>query len=202
VLTREKIASTALRLIDEEGLEALSLERIAGELNVRGPSLYHHFPDKAAILAQVAQLVLSDLDMERPITDWTDWLVEVSMTFYRRVMEHPRAATVLIQFMPDSSALSGLGQAAQRLSRDGVDPSLQVLLLEGCEKIAWGWSFQRAAATQHGERLSAKRISARWPDLKRAVRRSRWRDEQLLEVSLRSFIRGVLETAPDARRVS
>ena len=68
VLSREKIASAALRLIDEEGLDALSVERIASELNVRGPSLYHHFPDKAAILTQVAELVLREVQPTYPPT--------------------------------------------------------------------------------------------------------------------------------------
>ena len=199
VITREKVAATTLRLIDEEGLEALSLERIARELNVRGPSLYHHFADKAAILHEVAHLVLGDLQMEREADDWADWFVETSLTFYRRVMEHPRAATILLQFMPDASALPGQADAAKRLTREGVDPSLQILLMEGCEKLAWGWSLQRAMSLQSRARLSANEINRRWPELGRAVRASRWRDEGLLEESLRAFIRGVFDYAATAR---
>jgi AcrR family transcriptional regulator len=195
VITREKVAATALRLIDEEGLEAVSLERIANELHVRGPSLYHHFADKAAILTEVARLVLGDLDLDRPADDWSDWMIQISLTFYRRVLEHPRAAAILLQFMPDSSALPGFARTAQLLTKSGVDPSLQVLLMEGCEKLTWGWSLQRAVTAQSGERLSPAKINRRWPELAVAVRDSRWRDEELLEESLRAFIRGVLERA-------
>jgi TetR/AcrR family tetracycline transcriptional repressor len=196
VITRESVAETALRLIDEEGLEAVSLERIANEHNVRGPSLYHHFADKAAILTEVALLVLGDfVQLAQPANDWTDWMVDTSLTFYRRVMEHPRAAAILMQFMPDSTALPGFAHAAEMLTRAGVDPSLQVLIMEGCEKLAWGWSLQRAVTAQTGERLSPTKINKRWPELAAAVRDSRWKDEDLLEESLRAFICGVLERA-------
>jgi AcrR family transcriptional regulator len=199
VITREKVAETALRLIDEEGLEAVSLERIANELNVRGPSLYHHFADKAAILTEVARLVIGDLNLERPADDWVEWLVETCLIFYRRVLEHPRAVAILLQFMPDSAALPGFARGAEALTRAGVDPSLQVMLMEGTEKLAWGWSLQRAVTAQTGERLSPAKINQRWPELAVAVRDSRWRDEELYEESLRAFISGVLERAAEAK---
>jgi AcrR family transcriptional regulator len=195
VITRERVAAAALRLIDEEGLESFSLERLASELNVRGPSLYHHFTDKSEILTEVARLVLGDLELDRPADDWADWMVQISLTFYRRVMEHPRAVTILLQFMPDASALPGLAIAAKRMTLEGVDPAVQVLLMEGCEKLAWGWSLQRAVTVQTGERLSPAKIGGRWPELSRAVRDSRWHDEALLEQSLRAYIRGVLDAA-------
>ena len=194
IITREKVAEVALRILDEDGLEGLSLERIAEEMGVRGPSLYHHFADKAAILTEVARLVLGDLDLDRQADNWQDWMVSISLTLYRRVIAHPNAATILMQFMPDSSALPGFGRAAKLLTAEGVDPSLQVLLMEGSEKLAWGWVLQRAVMARAGEpRLSPTRINRRWPELAVAVRDSRWNDEELLEASLRAFIAGVLE---------
>ena len=196
VITKEKVAETALSLIDEDGLDALSLEAIATRMGVRGPSLYYHFQDKASILTEVARLVLGDLELERPADDWAQWLIDVSVTFYRRVLEHPKAAGILLQFMPDSSTVPGFARASKMLTEAGVDPSLQVLLMEGCEKLAWGWSLQRAAMARTTEaRLSPARINRRWPELAVAVRNSRWTDEQLLEASLRAFIDGVVMSA-------
>ncbi|HTC82023.1 MAG TPA: helix-turn-helix domain-containing protein, partial [Acidimicrobiia bacterium] len=53
LISKDASARAALEIIDAEGLEALSLERLAKELGVRAPSLYHHFADKAEILARV-----------------------------------------------------------------------------------------------------------------------------------------------------
>jgi TetR/AcrR family transcriptional regulator, tetracycline repressor protein len=195
IISREKVAELALQLLDEEGISALSLERIAKEMGVRGPSLYHHFSDKAEILTAVAKPVLVDLALvDRATDDWQQWIVDVSLTFYRRVMEHPGSAAILLEFMPDSSAVPGFGHAARMLTRAGVDPSVQVLLMEGTEKITWGWALQRAVMAAHGTvRMSPGNINRRWPELAVALRNSRWHDEELLEATLRAFMDGVVE---------
>jgi AcrR family transcriptional regulator len=196
IISRERVAQVALEILDTEGLDALSLERIANEMGVRGPSLYHHFADKSEILTEVARLVLGDLDLDREVGDWQEWMIETCLTFYNRVLEHPNAASVLLEFMPYASALPGFARAAEVLTAQRVDPSVQVLLMEGSEKIAWGWALQRAIMARNGDvRMSSAKINRRWPELALAVKQSRWRDEQLLEASLRAFFAGVLEQA-------
>jgi AcrR family transcriptional regulator len=49
-LDREAVLETALRLVDAEGLEALTIRRLAGELGVTPMALYWHFADKQALL--------------------------------------------------------------------------------------------------------------------------------------------------------
>jgi AcrR family transcriptional regulator len=49
LIRRDAVVEASLRIIDTEGLDALSLPRLARELNVHPPSLYHHFEDKAEI---------------------------------------------------------------------------------------------------------------------------------------------------------
>jgi AcrR family transcriptional regulator len=193
VIVRQRVAEVTLRLIDDEGLDAVSIERIASELGVRGPSLYHHFADKAAILTEVARLVLGDLDLERPGDDWQQWMLETSMALYRRVLEHPNAAVILLQFLPDNSAVPGFGRASQLLTAAGVEPALQLLLMEGTEKMAWGWALQRAVAAEHSNRLKPSSIPKRFPELAASVRENRWDDEGLVEASLRAFMQGVID---------
>ena len=50
-LTRERILSTALSMVDEEGIEALSMRRLARELGVDPMAIYHHLPNKRALLS-------------------------------------------------------------------------------------------------------------------------------------------------------
>jgi AcrR family transcriptional regulator len=59
LLTRQRIVDAASALVDAEGLEALSMRRLATELGVQGPSLYNHFPTKADILDAVADGLIS-----------------------------------------------------------------------------------------------------------------------------------------------
>ncbi|MFI0941868.1 TetR/AcrR family transcriptional regulator [Streptomyces sp. NPDC021020] len=63
LLSRDRIVTTALALVDAEGLAALSTRRLAAELGVSGPSLYNHFATKEAILDAVADTVVGQVDV-------------------------------------------------------------------------------------------------------------------------------------------
>ncbi|WP_367135263.1 MULTISPECIES: TetR/AcrR family transcriptional regulator C-terminal domain-containing protein [Streptomyces] len=53
-IDRAQVAETALRLLNEVGLEGLTLRRIAKELDVQAPALYWHFKNKQELLDEVA----------------------------------------------------------------------------------------------------------------------------------------------------
>ncbi|WP_406093450.1 TetR/AcrR family transcriptional regulator C-terminal domain-containing protein [Kitasatospora purpeofusca] len=57
-LDRAQVVDAALRLLDETGLEGLTLRRIATELDVKAPALYWHFANKQALLDEMATEML------------------------------------------------------------------------------------------------------------------------------------------------
>ncbi len=61
----------AIRVADRGGLEAISMRRVAQELNVEAMSLYHHVPNKDAILDGVVDAVFAAIDL--PPSGCTDW---------------------------------------------------------------------------------------------------------------------------------
>ncbi|MEV8321927.1 TetR/AcrR family transcriptional regulator C-terminal domain-containing protein [Kitasatospora sp. NPDC056731] len=63
LLSRERIVAAALRLIDAEGLAALSTRRLATELSVSGPSLYNHVATKDELLDAVVDSVIGEVDL-------------------------------------------------------------------------------------------------------------------------------------------
>lgn len=192
-INRDRVAQAALKIIDDDGLDALSIEAIAKEVGVRGPTLYYHFADKAEILAEVGLRVLGNLDIDPEIDDWREWMLQAALTFYRRVREHPNAAAVLITSLPEQSALSGFAQAARLLDEDGIDPRLHLILMEGAEKIAWGWAMQRAATTGGIERHVDTDPDGRFSSLVTAARESLFKDdEEMLEISIQAFFSGIV----------
>lgn len=54
-LTREKVLHTAMALVDEEGLEGLSMRRLASALDVHAMSLYNHVSNKADLLDDLSR---------------------------------------------------------------------------------------------------------------------------------------------------
>ena len=57
LLSRQRIVALALHIIDEHGLEALNIRRLAAEAGVKPMSLYHHFRSKTAILDAVGESI-------------------------------------------------------------------------------------------------------------------------------------------------
>lgn len=56
-LDRTRVAQTALGLLNDTGLDGLTLRRIAKELDVKAPALYWHFKDKQELLDEMATVI-------------------------------------------------------------------------------------------------------------------------------------------------
>jgi AcrR family transcriptional regulator len=97
-LTRERILRTALRLMDEEGLEAVTMRRVGRELGVEAMSLYNHVEAKEAILDGVCEMVLSEFELPAALEgDWTKDLRTLGRSFRRVLKAHPNVITLLSQ---------------------------------------------------------------------------------------------------------
>ncbi|SHN12083.1 TetR/AcrR family transcriptional regulator [Actinacidiphila paucisporea] len=97
LLSRDRIVTAALALIDGEGLAALSTRRLAAELGVSGPSLYNHFATKEAILDAVADAVVDqvDLSMFGGDRDWRQALLDWGRSYRAALTEHPNIVPFL-----------------------------------------------------------------------------------------------------------
>lgn len=69
-IDRDRLVHVALALMDEVGLERLTLRRIADRLNVKAPALYWHFKNKKELLDAMATTVLMDAVLVEGGTPW------------------------------------------------------------------------------------------------------------------------------------
>jgi AcrR family transcriptional regulator len=97
LIDRRKVAETALRMIDRQGIDGLSLRELAAELGVNAASLYHHFADKDEIIDAATRLALIEgfqtpIDREQP---WQEQLVDLSVGAYQKLCEHPNLIPLL-----------------------------------------------------------------------------------------------------------
>jgi len=98
LLSRERIVAVAAALIDADGLATLSTRRLAAELGVRGPSLYHHFATKDEILDAVADAVMSKVDVSFFGThDWPEALRLWGSSYRAALTAHPNIVPYLAQ---------------------------------------------------------------------------------------------------------
>ena len=88
-LTRERIVRAALRLMDEEGLDAVTMRHIGRELGVEAMSLYNHVKDKEDILDGILEMVMAELEYAEETGDW-EADVRAGARAWRRLMTaHP-----------------------------------------------------------------------------------------------------------------
>lgn len=126
VLNREVIAETALRLIDEKGLSALSMRKLGGELGVEAMSLYHYVQNKDDLLDSVLDLLYAEVDLPTHLPDdqWEQALRLGLNSFTAVLLRHPSAVELFAsRSAPSTESLQILLWAYQRFTLVGLAPA-------------------------------------------------------------------------------
>ena len=104
-LTREQVLVAALQIIDEDGVEALTMRRLGQALGRNPMGIYRHAADKDALLDGVVEHVLSGLVVSREPGrdeesdgdgDWETALRRTAHAFRRIALAHPKAVPLLV----------------------------------------------------------------------------------------------------------
>ncbi len=94
-LSRDRILATAVRLADREGIEALSMRKLAQQLGVDPMSLYNHVRDKGDLLDGVVDVVVGEIEPVAGGPDWRSSLRATILAARRTMLLHPWAARVI-----------------------------------------------------------------------------------------------------------
>lgn len=120
-LTRERIVETALRLMDEEGLQAVTMRRVGRELGVEAMSLYNHVADKQDLLRAVVEAVMAGFEFPEDGDDWREAARRAARAWRTLLKAHPNVITLMsgqrkpmtsvVALRPTEHAISILGRA-------------------------------------------------------------------------------------------
>jgi AcrR family transcriptional regulator len=104
-LTRAAILRRALKIGETEGLEAVSLRRLASEFRVTPMALYRHVRDKQDLTNAMAELIMEGLDLTvgfRASMSWTDRLRRAMLNFRDQMDERPLALQLQLAYSGDN----------------------------------------------------------------------------------------------------
>src|ERR671931_2103331 len=88
-ITREAIVEAALRVLDAEGLDGLSMRRLAEELDTGASSLYWHVGSKDGLLDLVFDKVIGEQKVPDPDPErWQEQLKEIGRTMRATILRH------------------------------------------------------------------------------------------------------------------
>ncbi|MEU4409257.1 TetR/AcrR family transcriptional regulator [Streptosporangium sp. NPDC023963] len=132
VLSRDLIVATGLRVVDAEGLEALSMRRVAQELGTGPASLYAHVANKDELLDLMYDEVVGEIHVPEPEPErWLEQLREMVLDAFRVFSAHADIARVGLAGIPTGpNALRvAEGQLAVMLA-GGVPPRAAALMID------------------------------------------------------------------------
>ncbi|GAA3169066.1 TetR/AcrR family transcriptional regulator C-terminal domain-containing protein [Rhodococcus baikonurensis] len=95
-INRAVVLSTALAIIDGEGVEGLSMRRLGKALDRNPMTLYRYAENKAALLDGVVETVLEQLVVDPSDRDWRGQLHAVAYGYRRLALEHPNVVPLLV----------------------------------------------------------------------------------------------------------
>ena len=107
-LTKERIIAAALELVDDGGLEALTMRALGQRLGVEAMALYHYFPSKAALLEAIGQIgreveaVFGGFfaDMAEREVPPGERVVQLGLRYIEFSQTHPAQFTLLFNTLP------------------------------------------------------------------------------------------------------
>lgn len=95
-LNRSMILQTALRIVDRDGVDGLSMRRLSQAVGRDPVMVYRHVPNKAAVLDGVAEIVLAQLSVDSADPDWAGQLRTVAHDFRELALTHPNVVPLLV----------------------------------------------------------------------------------------------------------
>jgi len=206
-LTKGRILSAALELVDREGLEALSMRRLGKELGVDPMAVYYHVPNKSALYDGIMDVVLGGLaEMEiEPDTSLEQFIVQAGCAYRDVLLRHRRALPLLTsRSLRTEHTLMLAELVIGRLVAEG-------LTLEEATAGLNSFSYYVAGAVnahvreelqaEYSERTSPEEMTAllpaeNFPHLLRSITEEAWMDdEREFEFMLRVIARGFAASA-------
>lgn len=140
-LTRDAVLSTALALADAEGLDAVSMRRLASELGVEAMSLYNHVASKRDLHAGLIDLVWNDVDLALDEPDWRLGLHRLCGSAHRALLRHPWFFRLpLTEGGP--TRLAVIDATLAHLAHGGVAPDAAFHALHVLDGHVYGYTWQ------------------------------------------------------------
>ncbi len=93
-LSRQRIVAAATEMLDRDGKAQFSMRKLAGAMGVDPMALYHHIPNRAALMREVVDAFLSECELPEPNGSWQDQARNFCHAF--RLLAHKHPGVVLV----------------------------------------------------------------------------------------------------------
>ncbi|MEV6135241.1 TetR/AcrR family transcriptional regulator C-terminal domain-containing protein [Nocardia sp. NPDC051990] len=95
-VNRATVLHAALEIVDRDGIDGLSMRRLANAVGRDPMVVYRHVANKAAVLDGIAEVVFAQLSVDASDADWAAQLRVIARDFRRLALAHPKAVPLLV----------------------------------------------------------------------------------------------------------
>lgn len=204
-LTRDKLVSAALALIDKTGADAITMRSLADAVGVTPMALYNHFSSKRDLLAAIAENVLSAAQFDGRHAKWRDQVRHCFDVFRKLCLEHPGLPRLLefdgaapaSVFAPMEITLRALHDAGL----DDVDSVRTYFLLTGFTLAQAAYQTRPIADLEPSEKIRTERIAGHgYKTTERLELPATWDFDASFTFGIALILNGVEATVAKSRR--
>jgi AcrR family transcriptional regulator len=145
-LSRDAIAAAALAIADAEGFEAVSMRRVAQELNVGTMSLYYYVKTKDDLIAVMDDALMSEALLPAVPRNWKRAITEIATRTHAIFLRHPWALISMQSAPPGLNAMRHMEQCLEALAETSMTAKQKLTLLAIVDDFVFGHALRESAS--------------------------------------------------------
>jgi AcrR family transcriptional regulator len=161
--TREEIAATAVWLADNEGFDAVSMRRIAAELDAGTMTLYHYVRTKDELLAIVMDAVMGEVILppgESLPDDWREAMTVIAHRSREALRRHPWILDIADDPAIGPNSVRHFDQSLRALSALDVSLATKLDIISVVDEYVFGFCIQQRTAFQEDATAADEQVLA------------------------------------------
>jgi AcrR family transcriptional regulator len=169
-LSRELIATVALDIADKEGFDAVSMRRIAQQMDVGTMSLYHYVSSKDELIAAMDDAIMGEALLETLPKGWRRAMTEIARRTHAVFIRHPWALFAMVSAPPGLNTMRHVEQCLEALDETALTTTQKFTLLAMVDDFVFGHALRQAAteATVDREFATSQLATGAFPRLAEA----------------------------------
>jgi AcrR family transcriptional regulator len=155
--SRDQIAAVAMNIADREGFDAVTMRRVATELDAGTMSLYHYVRSKDDLVALMDDALMGEAlvpPAEMP-SEWRDALATVARHTRTALIAHPWALSALQSAQFGPNAMRHFEQSLAAVATTGLDTPAKFALLGVVDDYVFGNVLHSSEATNRMQAAAA-----------------------------------------------
>ena len=143
-MSRERVLHAAVEFADRNGIEALSMRKLARELGVEAMTLYYYVANKNDLLEGMTDLVAAEIDLPSADVDWREATRRRAMSAHEVLAKHHWASPVWMRVMIGPSRMRYMNAALGAYRGAGLSPTGTELAFHAVENHIVGYTLQES----------------------------------------------------------